>query len=256
MSLPLTGLGVLVTRPVHQAGGFIAQLQAAGATAFALPAIEITPLALNAITQQQLLAQRYQLIIFISANAVLYGLSTVRPLTNNPQTKITAIGHSTAQKLQEQGVSIDIIAASGHTSEDLLKLPTLQTAVTNGSHILIVRGKGGRELLATTLQQRGAHVDYAEVYTRNCPQTNTQWINNLWHNQLHIICVTSNVILENLYHMLQHNSDPLLKTTLLVPGDRCQQLAQTLGFKKIIQASSAGDNDMLQRILQWQQTGA
>ena len=249
-------MGVLVTRPVHQAGGFIAQLQAAGATAFALPAIEITPLALDVTAQQQLLAQRYQLIIFISANAVRYGLSAVRPLTNNPHTMVAAIGRSTAQKLTEQGVSIDIVAATGHTSEDLLKLPALQTAVTNGSHILIVRGQGGRELLATTLQQRGAHVDYAEVYTRNCPQTDTQWLNDLWQKQHHIICVTSNVILENLYHMLQHNSDSLLNTTLLVPGDRCQLLAQTLGFKKIIQASSAGDNDMLQRILQWQQTGA
>ncbi len=255
MTLPLAGLGVLVTRPAHQASEFILQLQMAGAETFALPAMEIQPLSLDASTQQRLQKTDYQLVIFISTNAVLYGLPVLQQLIQKPATKIAAIGSRTAHTLQAQGLAVDLRAHAGQTSEDLLALPALQKNVITGSSVLIVRGQGGREVLSLTLQSRGALVDYAEVYTRNRPQSDTQWLANLWQQRIHIVCVTSNAVLENLYHMLQHYNDPLLNTVLLVPGERCKQLAQTLHFKKIIQATSACDNDMLQRIHQWYQTG-
>ena len=256
MTLPLAGLGVLVTRPAHQASEFILQLQMAGAETFALPAMEIQPLSLNASTQQRLQKTDYQLVIFISANAVLYGLPVLQHLIQKPTTKIAAIGGRTAHTLQAQGLAVDLRAHTGQTSEDLLALPALQKNVIAGTSVLIVRGQGGREVLSLTLQSRGALVNYAEVYTGNRPQSDTQWLANLWRQQrIHIVCVTSNAVLENLYHMLQHYNDPLLNTVLLVPGERCKQLAQTLRFKKIIQATSACDNDMLQRIHQWHQTG-
>ena len=217
---------MLVTRPAHQASEFILQLQMAGAETFALPAMEIQPLSLNASTRQRLQITDYHLVIFISANAVLYGLPELQQLTQKPATKIAAIGSQTAHKLQVQGLAVDLQAHAGQTSEDLLALPALQKNVVAGTSVLIVRGQGGREVLSLTLQSRGALVDYAEVYTRNRPQSDTQWLANLWQQRIHIVCVTSNVVLENLYHMLQHYNDPLLNTVLLVPGERCKQLAQ------------------------------
>lgn len=252
MSLPLTGLGVLVTRPTHQAGNFTALLQTAGAETFALPAIEIKPLALSHIIEQHLQTGYYQLVIFISANAVQYGLAY---LPENLGLHIAAIGEGSARSLIEQKWPVDIVADSGFTSEDLLALPAMQTKAVTGKHILIMRGQGGRTTLADTLHARGAMVDYAEVYQRCRPQIETKWLAPLWQTRINLVCVTSNETLENLYHMLADYRNQLFSTLLLVPGSRCYQLALQLGFKYIIEATSATDNNMLQRIIQRHQTG-
>ena len=249
MNQPLSGLGVLVTRPAHQAGGFISLLQQAGAETFALPTIEIQPLTLSDDTRHRLLQPNcYQIVVFISANAVRFGLPLLQKHT---AAQIAAIGEGTARALREQGWQVDLVAESGFSSEDLLALPAMQANAIAGKHILIMRGQGGRELLADTLQARGATVDYAEVYQRCQPQTETQWLAALWQHRIHLVCVTSNESLENLYHILNAYRDQLLNTLLLVPSARCYQLAQSLGFKHIIQAASATDNNMLQRIIQW-----
>lgn len=246
---PLAGLGVLVTRPAHQAAGFISLLQQAGAETFALPGIEIQPLALDADTKHRLQqSSGYQIVIFISANAVRYGLPHLR---QHSAQHIAAIGEGSAGTLREQGWQVDLVADSGFSSEDLLALPAMQTNAIAGQHILIIRGQGGRETLAQTLQARGAKVDYAEVYQRCRPQTDTQWLAPLWQQRIHLVCVTSNETLENVYTMLNQYQDQLLNTVLLVPGARAYQLAQDLGFKHIIQAASATDQCMLQRIMQW-----
>lgn len=249
MSQPLAGLGVLVTRPAHQAGHFIKLLQQAGAITFPLPAIEIQALTISAELKQHLLqSSRYQIVIFISANAVQWGLPHLKKSAGQ---QIAAIGEGSARALGNQGWHVDLVADSGFTSEDFLALPALQASALTGKHILIVRGEGGREFLGETLRSRGAVVEYAEVYRRCQPQVDTQWLAPLWQQDIQLVCVTSNETLENLYHMLKPYRAQLLHTTLLVPGNRACQLAQSLGFTKIIQAASASDNNMLQRIIQW-----
>ncbi|MDQ1363181.1 MAG: uroporphyrinogen-III synthase [Pseudomonadota bacterium] len=253
MNLPLAGLGVLVTRPAHQASGFIHLLQQAGATTFALPCMEIQPLAPDENTRYRLQqSNSYQIVIFISANAVRHGLPL---LQKQSAQQIAAIGEGSARALREQGREVDIVADSGFRSEDLLALPAMQSDVISGKNILIIRGRGGREVLAETLRARGAKVDYAEVYQRSRPQTDAKWLTNLWRQPMQLVCVTSNEMLENLYHMLHEFHNQLLNTQLLVPSTRCYQLAQRLGFKHIIQAESATDNNMLNRIMTWHQTG-
>ncbi|WP_275576186.1 uroporphyrinogen-III synthase [Aquitalea magnusonii] len=57
-----------------------------------------------------------------------------------------------------------LFPTAGSDSEALLALP--QLADVAGQHWLIVRGQGGRALLADTLCARGAQVSLAEVYQR------------------------------------------------------------------------------------------
>ena len=157
---PLHNIGVLVTRPAHQAGHFIQLLQQAGATAIEFPAIEIDQPD-NTETVQARIAQLddYDLVIFISSNAVEYGLKFMQQAGKRLLNPVAAIGRSTASCLQRHNIAVSVQPENGFNSEALLASKALQAAQVKGKKVLIVRGQGGLELLANSLQQRGARVD-------------------------------------------------------------------------------------------------
>ncbi|MFW2372115.1 MAG: uroporphyrinogen-III synthase [Gammaproteobacteria bacterium] len=250
----LQDTGVLVTRPAHQSQHFIDMLQQAGARVIACPTIAIEAVTRNNALQSQLdQISNYHILIFISANAVTHALNWLAPEKLNTQT-IAAIGQSTKRVLAEHGLEVSLQARSGFTSEHLLQLEDLQQPAIAGRRILIFRGESGREQLAKTLTERGAQVDYAEVYRRTIPRTKIGPILEQWANgAINLVTVTSNQTLENLYYLLNDQGSDYLNTTdLIVPGKRCFELARLQGHTGKIQiASSAMDKDMFQAVLDW-----
>jgi uroporphyrinogen-III synthase len=81
--------------------------------------------------------------------------------------QVFAVGPGTARALQAHGLD-SIITPDGQDSEALLALP--QLADVAGKRVVIVRGVGGRALLADTLRARGAQVDFMECYRRMRPR--------------------------------------------------------------------------------------
>lgn len=250
----LQSTGVLVTRPAQQSEHFIDMLQLAGARVIACPSIEIEAIKPSDTLQTKLqqLAS-YDILIFISANAVTHALKWLAPELLQTKT-IAAIGQSTQKVLADQGLQVMLQASSGFTTEHLLQLEDLQHPAVSGKRILVFRGEGGREQLAKSLTERGARVDYAEVYRRTIPQTDIGPILQLWADgAINLVTVTSNQTLKNLYHLLSNQgSDYLNSTALIVPGKRCYEFARKHGHKAKIQiASSAMDRDMFQAVLDW-----
>ena len=73
---PLSGVGVLVTRPELQAMPLCRLLEAQGASTLRLPAVEIKPLGDRRALAMRLGAlESFDVIIFTSANAVRFGAS-------------------------------------------------------------------------------------------------------------------------------------------------------------------------------------
>lgn len=258
MSQPVNGsldnIGVLVTRPAHQAGPLMQRLKLAGARPIALPVIDIVAAPVTAALQHCMdQLDSYQLVIFISTNAVDHGLEVIEQAGKSLHCPVAAIGRSTATRLQLKGIEVALQPDSGFNSEALLSHDALQVDKLHGRHILIVRGEGGREVLADTLRQRGAQVDYAEVYRRQRPRPDTSEVLALWRNQqIQIVTVTSNEALKNLYHILNKSArELLLATPLVVPGERCGELARQTGFETILTAANATDQAMLDTIQQW-----
>ncbi|TNF34903.1 MAG: uroporphyrinogen-III synthase [Gammaproteobacteria bacterium] len=251
----LSGVGVLVTRPSHQSRHFIEFLQAAGASAIPFPSIEILATTMNPLLQQQLAnLDTYQILVFISTNAVEHGLKLIRSHNLHIRQQIVAIGATTAKALQQQGIRVSISPGNNFTSEALLHMPEMQADVIRDQRILIIRGVGGREHLADSLRQRGAHVEYLEVYQRRRPDADTSELITRWsQGKIHVVTVTSNEALKNLYDMLDKpGQDYLLNTTVIVPGQRCADLARQLGFKQGIEiAASATDEAMLEAVRKW-----
>ena len=150
---PLAGLGILITRPARQAGGFAQKVAVLGGTPVIFPAIVILPPSDPApLARAHAGLPEYNFAIFISANAVEYGA----PDPGKWPAALVAFapGPGTAEALAAVGIGGALIPATTFDSEGLLALPEL--ASVHGKRVLIFRGDGGREHLGETLRARGA----------------------------------------------------------------------------------------------------
>lgn len=245
---PLRDLSVLVTRPAEQAEAFCRMIEHAGGRALRFPLVNIVARERNDIVKTQLawLADS-DIAIFISANAVEYALRAIERLP--PQLKIAAVGNATAARLRTRGIAVDIVPASGFNSEALLDCAELQQV--SGKRIAIVRGVGGRELLATTLRQRGAEVRYIEVYQRQRPTTPLSALDDYQSCQL--IVITSPDALHNLLALCD-DTRWLFNTALVTNSQRSADLAGRLGFgANILVSPSPADEAMSATIKAWWQ---
>jgi uroporphyrinogen-III synthase len=220
----LDGVGVLVTRPRRQAGGLVAEIAARGGRAIEFPVIEPRPRSANAIAADVELLNAPDIAIFVSANAVRFGLDY------SGDAQIAAIGPATAAALEKAGRPVDIRAAHGFNSERLLETPELRDV--RDKVVRIIRGDGGRELLANTLRERGAVVEYLPVYRREIPEYEESKINTLCRELrsggVDVVTVMSVETLENLVRLLSRKClEPLLSTPLVTPASRVIKEAKT-----------------------------
>ncbi len=242
---PLAGLNIVVTRPRDQAEGLAASLQALGANPLILPLLEIAPApdqaALQAFVQR---ASTFQLLIFISPNAVSYGMAALHGIPAG--VRAAAVGQGTAKALRQHKVEQVIVPGERFDSEGLLALPELQQVA--GWHIAILRGDGGRELLGQTLASRGAQVEYVTCYQRRKPELDA----NEWQAaQPDVITVTSSEALAHLWQGLGESAATLVRTaTLFVAHPRIAEIAQSQGWRQVVIAA-AGDDGMCAGLVAW-----
>lgn len=248
----LAGVGVVVTRPRHQAQGLCQQIEQAGGRAIAFPLLEITAprdhASLQAIQQQM---AQFDLILFISLNAVERSQDCLLfPL----QTPRAAIGTGTALALQRLGLPATLIPQQEFTSEALLALPEFQPLQYR--NILIVRGEGGREYLRQQLLQRGATVTYAEVYRREKPPlAASALLPHLVSGPLVLVLTSA----DSLAHLAQFlTKEPALavlwQTPCIVVSPRLVEIALQWGFARPILARGASDAALMEALREWAMT--
>jgi uroporphyrinogen-III synthase len=248
----LQGMAVLLTRPARQSEGIAAAIERSGGKVCRLPLMEIEalndPKELEIVKQKILNLDRYTKAIFISTNAAEQGLQWIdRYWPQLPaELEAYAVGPGTAAVLRQLPWTVHC-SERGATSEDLLALPSLKQV--QGERIALFRGKGGRELLAETLRQRGAEVDYLEFYSRRTPDYNNATVDELTgRDQVEVIVVTSAQILDVLLHLLGSNSE--LKTLpLIVPSQRVLEHARSAGFTRVLNAGGADDEAIMTALL-------
>lgn len=242
----LAGLSILVTRPAEQAETLCELIQNLRGRPIRFPALEIKGPENKKEAQQQLaLIAKTDLVIFISRNAVQYAFPLL-PDNIPLDLQISAVGTATANALEEYGLDPTVVPDK-MDSEGLLTSPQLQNV--KDKNILIIRGNGGRELLAETLKERGANVEYAEVYRRQLPQRNAKNLVNGWSQMVDTVVATSNAILDNLLTLLGEDGGELLKQTpLVVVSQRMAEHADALGCEIIYISDSATDADVLKTL--------
>lgn len=247
----LAGIGILVTRPRQQAETLLEQIRAEGGTALALPALEIAP-----PRDPHALAERighlrdYDRIVFVSPTSVEEAWPQILARHGDwpDRFHLAAVGQGSARMLRHFGARQVIAPDDGADSESLLALPEMQAVA--GQRILIMRGEGGREVLAEGLRQRGATVDYAECYRRVPPQLDPAPILALWRQGgVQAVTVTSSEILANLIALLGADGLALLRATpLFVIHPRIAAAARERGLTEVI-VTQPGDAGLLAALL-------
>ena len=249
---PLSGKGIVVTRPAHQAAHLAELIRAAGGRAILFPVIEIVEVG----DLQPLLAlidrlDEFDLAIFISPNAVNKAMNLIKARRAlPPHLQLAAIGRSGVRELRHFGITAVIAPAARFDSEALLELPALRDVA--GKRIVIFRGDGGRELLGDTLTARGAAIEYAECYRRGRPQLDAAPLLKAWaRNEVHAITGTSSEGLRNLFDLVgKLGQSWLKKTPLFVPHPRIEQAARELGLATVV-LTAQGDEGLVQGLEQW-----
>ncbi len=242
---PLAGLTVIVTRPRRQGEATANALRAVGAETIELPVLEITPI--PATIDADLLA-RASLVIFVSANAVEYGLTALhRGVGMSHGARMAAIGDATTLALNAAGFADVVSPQQSIDSEGLLAMPQLQTNAVNGQHVILIRGtseSGGRRLLETTLAARGATVTVLECYQRRDVVPSVSQINALVESSKENFAVMALSVetLESLVKAFASYPDWLKAAWLLVPNLRVGSAARVRGFKRVAEVGMSAES--------------
>ena len=230
---------VLLTRPEGENESLAALLAGHEADILIRPLIELSAIKVTPEAKQCVMnIDQHDVVIFVSKSSVRYAL----PLLENywPQWPLAprwlAVGPGTAGALAGFGIQAAYPRIAG--SGGLLELPALR--FVSGGKVLIVRGVGGRELLASELTRRGAEVSYLEVYQRS-PATGADWTNIPPGS---VAVLTS---LEALVNLRSQLGDDIYQYRVVVASSRIA--AEANGFAQTIIAAGASDQALYDAIL-------
>ena len=236
---------VLLTRPLQQSKNLQSLLEEASLEYVLFPAIEVNKVS------AKIPKQLYDIVVFVSVNAVIYSKEHLN-FAIKESTQIFAVGAVTAKSLSENGLRVDGFPENEASSENLLAMPELSL---NNKTILIVKGRGGSEVLRNELMKENI-VDYLEVYERSPCEVSPLHIESLerfMDNSAGIVMANSIESLRNIYQLIsnirQYHLEEILQRPIVVLSNRIKEYAKTLGFININVAKSQSDEGVLRVLL-------
>lgn len=257
-------LRVLLTRAEHKNNALIDVLNTHHIPAVSHPVLQLS----GTLNEEKLKCSTLlacNVLIAISEPAVTYLRQSVETchdrnfgqqlLAHLRSIPLLAVGQATAKTL-EQWLGVSVSYPSIATSEGLLTEPVangiLQLPAISHRNIMILRGNGGRELLATELTARHAHVNYLESYQRQ-PRKD---VNNIWLDQWksqQINCIVATSVEQftaiwQLAHVPEQKAW-LQRCTWIVASERIQQRLLEQNIHTVINAFGASNKAVLTQIL-------
>jgi uroporphyrinogen-III synthase len=233
---------LLLTRPAEESIALAATLADAGIFSSSLPLLEIEAVPVSAAQRSQILdLDHYCAVIVVSKPAARLGLDLVdRYWPQPPLQAWFSVGAATAQILEDHDLNVTCPAV-GDDSEALLQLPQLQAVIAKpDARVLIMRGEGGRELLAERLSELGASVDYLELYRRSLPEYPAGTLSHkVRERRLNGLVVSSGQGFEHLRQLAGDDWSHLSQLTLFVPSPRVAGMAQAAGARNVVDCRGA-----------------
>lgn len=176
MSDQLAGRTVVVTRAASQAADFTTDLENYGASVIVCPTIEIAePESYERLDEAIDHLYGYDWLIFTSANAIEFFLRRLDhrgvKVEELDEIKVCAIGQTSADKLRDAHVHVDVVPAHAKAEGvfDTLSEFVGGSEHLHGLNILLPRAAVARDYLPKALEDAGARVDVVTSYRTVVP---------------------------------------------------------------------------------------
>ena len=236
---------VVLTRPQADSERLSEALQNEGFQTRVMPIITIEAIP----TAEQVPAPSVNddaLCIFISANAVRFGLPQMgSALARDSDLTVIAVGNKTRDTLAAEGIQAQVPVRAD--SEGLLAMPAL--SAPDSRDVVIVKGEGGRELLASELTGRGARVTEWACYRRCWPEVDVSGLIEISAGL--IFQASSGEMVSRLSELLAGGGQAdLFQSSIIVPSDRVARLATEIGWGQVIRAEDASDDAFIRALKQ------
>ncbi|MDY6828177.1 MAG: uroporphyrinogen-III synthase [Pseudomonadota bacterium] len=241
---------VWVTRPADRAQPLVERIRAAGLDAEAVPLLAIEPTPCTPAQQRILQSlSDHVAVVFVSTNAARLGAEAIQRHWRQPLPALSwlAVGAGTAATLAAQG----IIARTPERadSEGLLAMAELTAERVAGQRVLLVRGRGGRTLLADTLTARGAHVVGLELYRRVLPPATLNRVCEAGACAPDVVLLSSGEAVRHWAQLVAGKPGRWCNVVAVVPNERCLDLARSGGLERVLVSSGADDAAQLRGAL-------
>ncbi|MBE2895064.1 uroporphyrinogen-III synthase [Spirabiliibacterium falconis] len=244
-------MAILVTRPGKQGEALCQLLNQHGFATLHVPMIEMCPgRDLNTLPNLIKGLSPCDGILAVSKSAVHYARHALNNVGFHWRDDIHyfAVGAKTAQQLS-QCTECGVAYAFPHeNSEGLLAHPNIRSFT--GKKMLILRGNGGRNLIAQQLTTRGIDAEFVETYQRNPIQYDMPSQVSIWKRAgISTIIVTSGEILRYLVESVPKNDHNwLLEQQLVTISARISQQALTYGWHNVTHATRADNMSILAKL--------
>ncbi|MFY8301118.1 uroporphyrinogen-III C-methyltransferase [Pseudoalteromonas sp. SS15] len=231
---------IAITRPSGKGEQLKAQLKQHQIAYLHTPVLSLTSITLDA--QQLAPLDNADVIIFISQDAVQ---SLAEQYSTLPaHAKLFAVGEQTAQAI-EAHFSRKADFPQQQDSEGLLALKALQDL--DAKQCVLVKGKGGRTLIAKTCKSRGAILNQCVVYERAAlEETADGWLDHWREQQITAIVLSSNAAIDAVFNTQSEQHLDWLKQRdfYLVSQRSCDYLQQEyqIAETQIYLADGASDD--------------
>ena len=236
----LRGVGVLVTRPESAAVRLANALAAEGAIAHRVPAIEIVPVVeRDAFERVRKRMREASAAVFTSVNAVEGFCNLIQESARDALPPVVlAVGEASVGALCARRVAGVGTPSGRFDSEGLLACPQLESHRVRGRLVAIVKGEGGRDLLARALRGRGAEVVEVNVYRRRAPEQLSVMLDDV-RESVDVVTVTSAEALGNLIEAAPWTGPWLSKRPLVTVSERVAGVARDRHLPRVTVASGA-----------------
>ncbi len=244
---PLFSKRIIVTRPMPEGIKTAARLEQMGADVIYLPSIRLNPIDVKIKP-----LNRYDLIVFTSANSVIFFLKQMQESGQSAQAirKIACIGMKTAETLEKYYLRSDVIPKE-HNSAGLLN--ELIKIGIKDKRILIPGSTMMKPYLANKLRAKGADVEIVDLYKPE--QNSIKWLEiiknkiNKW-DKIKYLLLTSGFVAESVVNSFDDRDflTSRVENTVAI-SKNVGKIAAELGFKRILVSRETTEESMLERLL-------